>query len=120
MRHLRGIVNNELVGTLVLMRFITPDDYGTVLTASIIVITAGALTSFAFGQYLIAKRAGADVAAQAMVLYVGLGVVAMSVVYCVRSASFSSSARHWRTRSRAYIAPKPTSGCSIDPSRHGS
>src|ERR1041384_4623743 len=74
----------QLVGALVLLRFITPDDYGTVLTASIVVITAGALTSFAFGQYLIAKRAGPDVAAQTMVLYVALGVVAMAVVYAAR------------------------------------
>lgn len=75
----------QLVGTLIVMRFVTPGDYGTVLTASITVITAGAATSFAFGQYLIAKRAAADVAAQAMVLYVALGVVAMTVVYVLRA-----------------------------------
>jgi PST family polysaccharide transporter len=74
----------QLAGTLILTRFIAPDDYGTVLTASIVVMTAGALTSFAFGQYLIAKRAPAEVAAQAMVVYVGLGVVAMAVLYALR------------------------------------
>src|SRR5262249_10877719 len=74
----------QLVGTLILTRFIAPDDYGTVLTASIAVITVGAFTSFSFGQYLIAKRATAQVAAQAAVVYVGLGIVAMAGLYRVR------------------------------------
>jgi len=46
----------QLLGTLVLTRFIAPDAYGAVLTASIAVITAGISTSFAFGQYLIAHQ----------------------------------------------------------------
>lgn len=74
----------QLVGTLILTRFMAPDDYGAVITASIVVVTASAFTSFAFGQYLIAKRASPEVAAQAMVLHVGLGVVAMTVVYAAR------------------------------------
>jgi PST family polysaccharide transporter len=74
----------QLAGTLILTRFIAPDDYGTVITASIAVMTAGAFTSFAFGQYLIARRASAEVAAQAMVIYVGLGAVAMAALYAVR------------------------------------
>ena len=74
----------QLVGTLILTRFIAPDEYGAVLTASIAVMTAGVLTSFAFGQHLIAKKAPPDVAFQAMVVHVGLGVVAMLVVYLVR------------------------------------
>jgi len=74
----------QLVGTLILTRFIAPDDYGSVLTASISVITVGAFTSFSFGQYLIAKRASPEVAAQAAVIHVSLGVVAMVVVYALR------------------------------------
>src|SRR5882762_5887092 len=74
----------QLVGTLVLTRFIVPDDYGPVIDASIVVATASAFTSFAFGQYLIAKRATADVAVQAMVIHVALGVVAMAGVYAAR------------------------------------
>ena len=74
----------QLVGTLILTRFIAPDDYGAVLTASITVMTAGAFTSFAFGQYLIAKRATPEVAMQAAVLHVALGVGAMTVVYAFR------------------------------------
>jgi lipopolysaccharide exporter len=74
-----------LVATLVLTRFIAPDDYGPVITASIVVLTASAFTSFAFGQYLIAKRAAPGVAVQAMVLHLGLGVAAMAVAYGLRA-----------------------------------
>ena len=74
----------QLVGTLVLTRFIAPDDYGAVLTASIAVMTASVFTSFAFGQSLIAKKASAEIAMQAMIIHVGLGVVAMAVVYLGR------------------------------------
>lgn len=74
----------QLVGTLVLTWFIAPEAYGAAVTASIVVMTAGAFTSFAFGQYLIAKRAGPQVAAQAAIIYVALGVIAMVAVYLLR------------------------------------
>ena len=74
----------QLVGTLVLTRFIAPDDYGAVITASIAVMSAGVLTSFAFGQYLIARKASAAVAFQALVVHLGLGVLAMAVLYASR------------------------------------
>jgi PST family polysaccharide transporter len=74
----------QLVGTLVLTRFIAPDDYGPVIAASIVVATAGAVSSFAFGQYLIARRAPAAVAVQAMVIHLGLGAVALTLVYTLR------------------------------------
>jgi lipopolysaccharide exporter len=73
-----------LVGQLVLARFIVPDDYGTVMAASLVVATAGAFTSFSFGQYLIAKRAAPEVAAQAAIIHLGLGIAAMAVVYALR------------------------------------
>lgn len=75
----------QLVGTLLLTRFIAPDDYGDVLAASISVVTAGVLTSFAFGQYLIARKAPPEVAFQAMQLHVALGVVAVAVLYALRA-----------------------------------
>jgi PST family polysaccharide transporter len=74
----------QLVGTLILTRFIAPDEYGAVLTASIAVTTAAVLTTFAFGQHLIAKRATPDVAWQAFVVHISLGIVAMGVVYIFR------------------------------------
>jgi PST family polysaccharide transporter len=73
-----------LISTLVLTRFIAPDDYGAVLAASIAVVTAGVLTSFAFGQYLIAKRSTPDVCFQAALVHVVIGVVAMAVLVALR------------------------------------
>jgi PST family polysaccharide transporter len=73
-----------LVGQLVLTRFMWPDEYGAAVTASIVVATAGALTSFSFGQYLIARRAPPQVAMQAAMLQLALGVSAMVLVYLAR------------------------------------
>jgi len=75
-----------LVGSLILARWIVPQDYGPVITASIVVLTANAVTSFAFGQYLIAKCSPADVAMQAAVIHLGLGVGAAVMVYGLRGA----------------------------------
>jgi lipopolysaccharide exporter len=74
----------QLVGTLILTRFIAPDDYGAVLTASITVMTVSSFTTFAFGQYLIAKRATPAVAAQAAAIHVGIGIPTMLLVYALR------------------------------------
>lgn len=74
----------QLVGTVLLTHLIAPEAYGPVIAASILVITAGTFTSFAFGQYLIAKRAPPEVAIQAMIVHVGIGAAAMAVVYALR------------------------------------
>lgn len=74
----------QLVGTLILTRFISPHDYGAALAASIMVVTAGALTSFAFGQYLIAKKAPPAVVFQAGQIHLALGIVAMTVLVAFR------------------------------------
>ena len=76
----------QLVGTLILTRFIAPDEYGAVLAASITVATAGTFTTLAFGQFLIARRASAEVAIQAMAVHVLLGVLAMVAIYPLRGA----------------------------------
>jgi lipopolysaccharide exporter len=76
----------QLVGTLVLTHFIAPEAYGAVLAASITVVMVGAFTTFAFGQYLIAKKASPSVAFQAAVIHCVLGVVAMTLVYSGREA----------------------------------
>src|SRR5215468_11271948 len=73
-----------LVGQLVLARYLLPDDYGAASNAAIVALTANAFTAFSFGQYLIAKRASAEVAFQAWVIHLGLGVVALAVVYPLR------------------------------------
>ena len=73
-----------LVGQLVLTRYLAPDDWGAAADAAIVALTANAFTAFSFGQYLIAKRASAQVAFQAWVIHLGLGVVALAVVYPLR------------------------------------
>jgi PST family polysaccharide transporter len=73
-----------LVSTLILTRFIAPEAYGAVLAASISVVTFGVLTSFAFGQYLIAKKATPDVAFQAATLHVAIGILAMIALVIFR------------------------------------
>jgi lipopolysaccharide exporter len=73
-----------LISTLILTRFIAPEAYGAVLAASISVVTFGVLTSFAFGQYLIAKKAPPDVAFQAATLHVAIGIVAMIALVIFR------------------------------------
>jgi len=70
----------QLLGTLLLTRFIAPAEYGEISAAAVCVQTATQLSSFAFGQYLIAKRPPPEVAFQAALLHFGSGVLAMSVV----------------------------------------
>lgn len=74
----------QLVGTVLLTRFIAPDAYGAVLAASIAVASFGVVTSFAFGQYLIAKKATAEVAFQAALVHFGMGAVAIAIAYLAR------------------------------------
>lgn len=74
----------QLIGTVIVSRYVIPHDYGVVMTASITVVTASAFTSFSFGQYIIAKRATPDLAIQAAAVHLALGVLASAVVYFAR------------------------------------
>jgi lipopolysaccharide exporter len=74
----------QLAGTLIVTRFVTTDEYGAVTAASIVVMTASAVTSFSFGQYLIAKKSPAEIAAQAAAVHVALGLLAVPVVLALR------------------------------------
>src|SRR5262245_50789450 len=74
----------QLIGTLVLTHFIAPDAYGAVLAASITVLMVGTLTTFSFGQYLIARRAPPAEAFQASVVHLLVGVLAMLLVFSSR------------------------------------
>ena len=44
-----------LLGTLVLARYLTPNEYGVVMTASIVATTASSVTTFGIGIYLVAN-----------------------------------------------------------------
>lgn len=73
-----------LVGQVVLAHYLVPAEAGETSNAAIAVLTANAFTAFSFGQYLITKRASAEVAFQAGVVHLGLGLVALAVVYPLR------------------------------------
>jgi len=74
----------QLVGQLFLTRWILPHDYGATMAAWVAVLTAGCLTSFAFGQQLIAKKAPPEIAFQAAVVHIAIGAVAMITVCLIR------------------------------------
>jgi lipopolysaccharide exporter len=74
----------QLIGTLILTHFIAPDAYGAVLAASITVMMIGVVTTFAFGQYLIAKQAGPPEAFQAAAIHVLIGLAVMTALYSGR------------------------------------
>jgi PST family polysaccharide transporter len=74
----------QLVGTLVLTRFIAPDVYGEVSAATICVLTASQLTTLSFGQYIIAHRSPPSVVFQAAVFHFVFGLVAMIAVILLR------------------------------------
>lgn len=66
-----------LVGTLVLTRYLAPDQVGEVSAASVIVITLDMFLTFGVGMYLVANpKAGRAVAFHATVIHVGTGLVA--------------------------------------------
>src|SRR5262249_38611945 len=46
-----------LVGTLLLARYLAPDEYGVVMAASIAATTASSVTTFGVGIYLVANAA---------------------------------------------------------------
>lgn len=75
------------------------------------VATAGALTSFSFGQYLIARRAPPHVAMQAAVVQLGVG--AAGVVYLARGPIGSLLIpRRWASTCSA-SRPRTSSGAGV-------
>jgi len=72
-----------VLGTLVMTRFLAPDQIGEVSDATIIVMTANWLTIWGFGQYAVVRGRGDDaveVTWHATVAYVVLGVVSLGLV----------------------------------------
>jgi lipopolysaccharide exporter len=77
----RGI---GLIGTLLVTRFITPGEYGEVMVAAVLAATASQLSTFGFGQYLVATPdAGRAIAFHATVFHVLLGGVALALLLAV-------------------------------------
>lgn len=70
-----------LVGTLVLTRFVVPDDYGEVCAATIIVGTINLVTNINVGTYFIAKReAGREDAFHGTLIQLALGLLAFLIL----------------------------------------
>jgi lipopolysaccharide exporter len=65
-----------LVGTLVVTRFLNPAEYGEVMVAAVVVMTANQLSTMGFGHLLISRpESPRSVAFHDTVLHIGLGVM---------------------------------------------
>jgi PST family polysaccharide transporter len=73
-----------LVGTLLVTRFVAPEEMGEVSAAFVVVFTASGLTNLRFGNFLIAKQADAAAAFNANVVHIALGIVALAGVVLLR------------------------------------
>ncbi|HXJ20305.1 MAG TPA: oligosaccharide flippase family protein [Polyangia bacterium] len=70
-----------LVGTLVLIRFVTPDDFGEVSAATIVVATINQLTTLGVGLYAVAnKQVSREEMFHATLIHVTLGLLAVGIV----------------------------------------
>jgi lipopolysaccharide exporter len=70
-----------LVGTLVLVRYVAPDEYGSVLAASVLVSSASQLSTLGVGTYIIAHpKSGRAVNFHASLIHILLGTVALGSV----------------------------------------
>ena len=74
-----------LVATLILIRFVSPEDYGEVAAATVVVFTVNYATTLGVGVYVIAKRdATREDMFHATVIHVTLGVVALLALWVLR------------------------------------
>jgi len=74
-----------LVGTLVLTRFLSPDAYGEVSLAAVVIMTAQVLTSCGHSQYVVSKpNAGRPAVFHATFYYLLLGAIAFGLVVLFR------------------------------------
>jgi len=70
-----------LVGTLLLTHYISPNDYGEVMVAAVLVMTANQLSTLGLGQYLVSRPdAGREAAFHATSFHLVLGVVALALL----------------------------------------
>jgi len=67
-----------LVGTLIVTRFVAPDEYGEVTVAAVLAMTANQFSTAGFGQFIVARPdAPRSATFHATVFHVALGVVAL-------------------------------------------
>ena len=76
-----------LVGTLLLARYLVPDEYGEVTAAMIVTLTAFTVTSLGVGNYLLSNPGlGRVEVFHATCWFVSTGVVALAAVWAASSA----------------------------------
>jgi PST family polysaccharide transporter len=76
-----------LVGSLLLARYLVPDEYGEVTAAMIVTLTAFTVTSLGVGNYLLANpKAGRAEVFHATCWFVSTGVAALAVAWALSSA----------------------------------
>lgn len=74
-----------LVGTLLLIRWIAPDDYGEVSAATIVVLTANHFSTLGIGMYVLSNpKADRTRLFTATTLHLGMGVIALAIVFGLR------------------------------------
>jgi PST family polysaccharide transporter len=74
-----------LVGTLLLVRFLLPDEYGEVSAAAIVVATANQISTLGVGMYVIANpKAPREVVWHATAIHIMLGLLAVGAVIALR------------------------------------
>ena len=74
-----------LLGTLILTRFLAPEEYGVVSVAIVLVATIDILSSPGFGQYVVANpKAGRDVVFHATVVHVLTGWILLAVLVALQ------------------------------------
>src|SRR4051794_28293361 len=75
-----------LVGTAVLLRYLTPNEYGDVCVAVTLVASANMLSTLGLGQYLTSRvEHDAAVAFHATALHVLAGAMALGVTWVLRN-----------------------------------
>jgi lipopolysaccharide exporter len=72
----------SLVGTILIVRFISPAEYGAIQSASVVVLTASQFATLGVGPYIISfPRSGRVVAFHATFIHVTLGALALVLVW---------------------------------------
>jgi lipopolysaccharide exporter len=70
-----------LVGTLLVVRYVSPGEYGEAVAAAIVIGSASTFSSFGIGPFVVVKSRGRrDLAFHATVFQIALGLVAVGLV----------------------------------------
>ena len=74
----------SLVGTVLIVRFLTPAEYGAIQSAAVVVLTASQFATLGIGPYIVTfPRAGKVVTFHATVIHVATGALALGLVWAL-------------------------------------